>query len=179
MRDLDEHGRPEPPPAANELDTLLGFLDYQRATLEWKCRDVDAEGMRSTVGASTMTLGGLLKHMSFVEDHWFSKCLHANEPAPPWDRIDWAVDRDWDWRSADDDSPDDLFRGWFDAVDRSRDLVAEALIHGGLDQLAMRSWPGGESPSLRWILLHMIEEYARHNGHADLLRESVDGVIGE
>jgi hypothetical protein len=57
--------------------------------------------------------------------------------------------------------------------------VAEALTHGGLDQLAMRSWPGGESPSLRWILLHMIEEYARHIGHADLLRESVDGAIGE
>ena len=179
MPELDEHGRPEPAPDADEVDTLLGFLDYQRATLEWKCRDVDAEGMRSTVGASTMTLGGLLKHMNYVEDHWFSKYLHANEPAPPWDLIDWEVDRDWDWRSAYDDSPDDLRRGWSDAVDRSRDLMAESLTHGGLDQLAKRPWPDGGAPSLRWILVHMIEEYARHNGHADLLREAVDGEVGE
>ncbi len=179
MPDLDEHGRAEPPPAANELDTLLGFLDYQRATLEWKCRDVDAVGMRRTVGASTMTLGGLLKHMSFVEDHWFSQCLHANEPAPPWDTVDWEVDPDWEWRTAADDTPDELRCGWSEAVDRSRRLVAESLSQGGLSQPAKRSWPDGEAPSLRWILVHMIEEYARHNGHADLLREAVDGEVGE
>jgi hypothetical protein len=64
-------------------------------------------------------------------------------------------------------------------VARSRALVAEALTDGGLDQLARRTWPSGDAPSLRWILVHMIEEYARHNGHADLFRESVDGLTGE
>ena len=68
---------------------------------------------------------------------------------------------------------------WSDAVERSRQLVATALVDGGLDQLARRTWPDGTAPSLRWILLHMIEEYARHNGHADLIRESVDGATGE
>jgi hypothetical protein len=68
---------------------------------------------------------------------------------------------------------------WQDAVARSRVLVKEALADGGLDRLAQRTWPDGRAPSLRWILCHMIEEYARHNGHADLLRESVDGLVGE
>ena len=81
-----------------------------------------------------------------------------------------TADRDWDWHSAAEDSPDQLRALWQDAVDRSRALVAEALADGGLDQLAQRTWPDGRAPSLRWILVHMIEEYARHNGHADLLR---------
>ena len=68
---------------------------------------------------------------------------------------------------------------WQNAVARSRALVAEALAERGLDQLSQRAWPDGRAPSLRWILLHMIEEYARHNGHADFLRESVDGCTGE
>jgi hypothetical protein len=78
-----------------------------------------------------------------------------------------------------DDTPEQLQAIWQDAVARSRDLVAEAVVDGGLDRLARRSWPDGQAPSLRWILLHMIEEYARHNGHADLIRESVDGLTGE
>ncbi len=179
MSVLDEHGRPEPAPDADEVGTLLGFLDYQRATLEWKCRGVDHDGMTRTVGPTTMTLGGLLKHMNYVEDHWFSTFLHANDPAPPWDTVDWEADRDWEWRTAVDDTPDELRRGWSEAVDRSRRLVAEALSQGGVSQPAKRSWPSGEAPSLRWILVHMIEEYARHNGHADLLREAVDGEVGE
>jgi hypothetical protein len=72
-----------------------------------------------------------------------------------------------------------LLELWNSAVARSRDLVAQALPNGGFDQFAKRSWPNGDAPNLRWIVLHMIEEYARHNGHADLLRESVDGETGE
>ena len=75
MTDLDEHGRPEPPIAGDETATLLGFLDYQRATLAWKCAGLDAAGLRATVGASTITLGGLLKHLAFVEDYWFGQPL--------------------------------------------------------------------------------------------------------
>src|SRR5437899_2010560 len=74
--DLDEQGRPEPALAADETATLLGFLDYQRATLAWKCAGLDAAGLRATVGASSMTLGGLLKHMAYVESNWFSRWLH-------------------------------------------------------------------------------------------------------
>jgi len=179
MTDLDEHGRPEPPLAADETASILGFLEYQRATLAWKCEGLDAGVLRATVGASSITLGGLLKHLAYVEDDWFSRWLHGREKAPPWDTVDWAADRDWDWHSAAEDTPEQLLTLWQDAVARSRALVAEALGDGGLDRLAQRTWPTGEAPSLRWILLHMIEEYARHNGHADLLRESVDGLTGE
>jgi uncharacterized damage-inducible protein DinB len=180
MSNLDEQGRPEPPLAAGETDTLLGFLDFQRATLAWKVSGLDGDGLRATVGPSSMTLSGMLKHLSYVEDIWFSRMLHRRDPHPPWDTVNWKADRDWDWRSAAEDSPEELLKLWRDAVERSRSLVAEALADGGgLDQLARRTWPDGNAPSLRWILVHMIEEYSRHNGHADLLRESVDGQTGE
>lgn len=95
-------------------------------------------------------------------------------------RSTWKADpEDWDWHSAAEDSPEQLFALWNDAVARSRSLVGEALADGGLERLAERTWPDGQAPSLRWILVHMIEEYARHNGHADLIRESVDGLTGE
>ena len=179
MTDLDEHGRPEPPHAADETATLLGFLDYQRTTLAWKCSGLDAAGLGATVAASSITLGGMLKHLAYVEEWWFSERLHGRDPVPPWDTVDWDADPDWDWHSAAEDSPEELLALWQDAVARSRYLVAEALADGGLDRLAGRTWPDGRAPSLRWILCHMIEEYARHNGHADLIRESVDGQTGE
>ncbi|NUO98081.1 MAG: DinB family protein [Nonomuraea sp.] len=179
MIDLDEQGRPEPPVSGDETATLLGFLDFHRATLEWKCAGLDAAGLNTTVGASSMTLGGMLKHLAYVEDQWFSRQLHGHESSPPWDSVDWKADRDWDWHSAADDAPESIRTLWRDTVARSRALVAEALADGGLDRPARMSWPDGRTPTLRWILVHMIEEYARHNGHADLLRESVDGLTGE
>ena len=179
MTDLDDEGRPEPPLAGDEAATAFGFLDYQRATLAWKCVDLDSAGLRAEVGDSQMTLGGLLKHMAYVEDHWFSRALHGNDPAPPWDTVDWDADRDWEWHSAAEDSPEQLSTLWQEAVARSRNLTATAMADGGLDRPAERAWPDGRAPTLRWIVLHMIEEYARHNGHADLLRESVDGQTGE
>ncbi|MBB5791347.1 DinB family protein [Jiangella mangrovi] len=179
MTDLDEYGRPQPPVDGDELATLAGFLDYQRATLAWKCRGVDPAGLTATVGASTMTLGGLLKHLAYVEDDWFVRALFGRERSAPWNTVDWAADNDWDWNSAADDTAEELFALWETAVERSRAGLVEALTHGGLEQPAERTWPDGRSPSLRWILTHMIEEYARHNGHADLLRESVDGSTGE
>ena len=135
--------------------------------------------MRATVGASSMTLGGLLKHLAYVEDDWSARWLHGRDREPPWDTVDWTADPDWEWRSAAQDSPAQLLTLWHDAVARSRALIAAALADGGLGRLARRAWPDGRAPSLRWILLHLIEEYARHNGHADLLRESVDGLAGE
>ena len=93
--------------------------------------------------------------------------------------MDWKADPDWDWDSAAEDSPEQLHELWEDAVARSRSSAAEALNEGGLGQLARRTWPDGRAPSMRWILVHMIEEYARHNGHVDLIRESIDGLTGE
>ena len=139
------------------------------------------DGNEGTVGASTMTLGGMLKHLAYVEELWFSRRLLGRELERPWNSVDWTADEDWDWHSAADDTPEQLHTIWQDAVARSRDLVATALADGGLDRAATgipSSW-GAQAPSLRWIVVHMIEEYARHNGHADLLRESVDGLTGE
>jgi uncharacterized damage-inducible protein DinB len=178
-QDLDEQGRPEPPLAGDEAATLLGFLDFLRATLAWKCAGLDAAGLAATVAPSTMTLGGILKHLAYVEAEWFGRWLPGRDRPPPWDAVDWAADPDWDWHSAADDTPEQLRARWQDTVDSSRALVAAALADGDLGQLARRTWPDGRAPSLRWILTHMIEEYARHNGHADLLRESVDGLTGE
>src|SRR3954468_9596396 len=100
MTVIDAHGRPEPPHAADEAGTLLGFLDFQSATLEWKTRGLDAAGMTTTVAASSMTPGGLLKHMALVEDFWSSRSLHDNERAAPWNAVDWEAEPDWEWTTA-------------------------------------------------------------------------------
>jgi len=169
----------EPPAAGNELDTLLGGLERQRRYVAWKCGNLDSAGLRATLGPSAMTLGGLLKHLAAVEDDVFSVKLHGRAAHPPWDTVDWDADPDWEWRSAAGDSPEQLLSLWQEAVARSRTLVAEAIAGGGLDQLASYTWPDGRAPSLRRLLMDMIEEYARHVGHADLIRESVDGLVGE
>jgi uncharacterized damage-inducible protein DinB len=178
MTVVDDHGRPEPPLVADESATLLGFLEYQRATFAWKTAGLDADGLAAKVAASSMTLGGMLKHLALVEDYWFSYWLRGRDQQPMWD-VDWDADRDWDWHSAAADTPDQLRAVWEDSVASSRTMVTDALADGDLGQMARRTWPDGRAPCMRWILTHMIEEYARHNGHADLIRESVDGVTGE
>jgi uncharacterized damage-inducible protein DinB len=179
MTDLDEQGRPQPPVAADEVATLLGFLDYERATLAWKCSELDSAGLNARLGPSSMTLGGMLRHLARVEDYWFSYALWARDMAAAWRTVDWKADPDRDWESATEDSPERLFAFWRDAVDRSRALVTRALTDGDLAQRARRTWPDGRPPSFRWILVLVIDEYARHNGHADLIRESVDGSTGQ
>ena len=177
---IDDEGRPEPPDQGDELGTTLGYLEFLRATLAWKCAGLDRAGLATTIGSSTMTLGGLVKHLAWVEDFWFSCRLHDNDPAEPWASVDWSADSDWEWNSAADDSPEELMALWRTTVDRSRSLVDEALTTGGLDQLAAGFPPDADRvPNLRWILQHMNEEYARHCGHADLLREAADGSTGE
>jgi len=179
--ETDQHGRPEPPHTADEAATLLGFLDYQRATLAWKCRGLSDEQLRMTLPPTSMTLGGLLKHLAYVEDYWFTEVV-AGQPAPePWASIDWQADPDWEWRSAAGDPGDELRALWAGRVGRSRAVVSRQLGHGegGALGRAHPAWGGQGGVSLRWVLAHMIEEYARHNGHADLLRESIDGETGE
>ena len=179
MTNSDASIPPGPPAAGTEIDTLLGSLERQRRTFAWKSGGLDAAGLRSTLGASSITLGGLLKHLAAVEDLTFAWKLLGRRPAPPWDTVDWESDPDWDWHSAGGDSPDQLYAMWGDAVNRSRALVADALADGGLDRLSADTWDDGQSPSMRRLLIDLIEEYARHTGHADLIRESVDGLVGE
>ena len=180
---LDDHGRPEPQIAADEEQTLVGFLDYQRATLEWKTRGLGASELARTTGASAMTLGGLLKHMAYVEDHWFEVWMLDAAKRLPWSEVDWVATPDWEWETALHDPPDELRGLWSASVERSRNVLSAVLAAADpadrLGTLARRRWPSGEQPSVRWILVHMIEEYARHNGHADILREAVDGEVGE
>jgi uncharacterized damage-inducible protein DinB len=177
----DQHGRPEPPHEAGEAATLTGFLDYQRGTLEWKCRGLSDEQLRVALPPTTMTLGGMLKHMACVEDGWFTE-VAAEMPSPePRASVDWDADPEWEWRTAANDSGDELRGLWAERVGRSR-AVVEAQLGLGEDKAlsqAHPAWDGQGRVSLRWILTHMIEEYARHNGHADLIRESLDGETGE
>lgn len=166
------------PNDADEVTTLRGFLDHFRDTLRRQCAGIGADGLARTLPPSTMTLGGMLKHLTFVEQWWFSIVLHGHDAAGIWADVDWEADEDWDWHSAADDSPDQL-RSWLDeAIEASDRLVDEALARGeGLDLRAARE-RRGSAPTLRWILVHMVEEYARHCGHADLIRESIDGRTG-
>lgn len=160
------------------MESLLGALDRIRRTFAWKCGGLDAAGMGATLGPSTITLGGLLKHLSWLEAHYFSLSLLGREPGPPWNTVDWDAEPDWEWRSAADDSPEELMTLWRSAVARSQEAVDEALADGGLDRrVEWTEWT--EKQSLRRVLIDMNEEYARHTGHADLIRESIDGLVGE
>ena len=173
---IDDYGRPEPPLAGDEVQTLLGFLDYQRATLEWKCRGLDDEQLRARLHPTTMTLGGMLKHLARVEDNWLSEVIAEGDRGQPWAAMEWAAE----WQDAAAETGDGLRRLWAERVERSRRVVAAQLEAGEAALGATHpAWGGQARVSLRWVLVHMIEEYARHNGHADLLRESIDGETGE
>jgi uncharacterized damage-inducible protein DinB len=179
VANIDDVGRPEPDPAVDEVETLRGFLNFQRATLKWKCAGLERSQMNVAVAKSTITLGGLLKHMTFVENEWFWRWVGDNDRLEPWLSADFAVEPDWEFTSAADEPVETLTSNWLASCELSESVLDACLKDGGLDQLAKRKWPSGESPSLRWILVHMIEEYARHNGHADFIRESIDGETGE
>jgi hypothetical protein len=121
----------------------------------------------------------MLKHLARFEDDMSTEWLRGQAQLPPWDAVDWDTDHDWDWRTAGEESPEELYGRWHDAVARARALFASAMADGGPGHRGtIAGRPDIELPSLRYILLNMIEEYARHNGHADLIRESVDGLVG-
>jgi Protein of unknown function (DUF664) len=169
----------EPSMTAGEVE-MLGFaLDRARAQFAWKCGGLDAAGLSKRLPPSAMTLGGLLKHLALVEDHRTAVFLTGEPIGPPWDAVDFEADPDWEWRTAADDSPAELYRLWRDAVERSRAAMARVLADGDLDQPSKFTTPAGEHPNLRRVLVDQIEEYIRHTGHADLLREAVDGLVGE
>lgn len=168
----------EPPLAGTEVDALVGSLDRMRGYLLWKCAGVDDAGIRTTVGASTLTLGGLLKHLAVVEAITFSWKLHGRRPFAPFEDADWD-DPDWHFRVEDDDTPASLETLFRESVARGQALLAEAIAAGGLEGDADVADDEGRHPNVRRLVLDMIEEYGRHTGHADLIRESVDGVVGE
>ncbi len=173
--------RVDPPLRAGESESLLAYLDYHRATFRNRVDGVDAAGLACTVGVSTMTLGGMMKHLTLVEDQWFTVVLRGLAPSPPWDTVDWDDDPDWEWRTGAREPAAELFATYDETVARSNRIITAALSANGVHTLSMREsrHDGQGHYSLRWILLHMIEEYARHNGHADLLRETIDGTVGE
>jgi hypothetical protein len=169
----------EPPLAGTELEHLIGSLDRLRATFRWKAGDLDATALQARIGASSLTLGSLIKHLAFVEDYTFTVKLSGGSPGQPWETTYQRDVPDWVFVSAADDTPDELYAMWDAAVERSRIRLAAALAQGDLDQPVDISAPNGVHASLRRLLFDLVEEYGRHTGHADLLRESVDGLVGE
>jgi hypothetical protein len=172
--------RTERPLRADEATSLRGFLDYHRDTFRMKCSGLSQAQLAQPLPPSDMTLGGMMKHLAIVDQSWFEDDFLGRGFMPPFDTVDWDEDPDWEWHTAKDDTPEQLFALFDEAVRRSDAVVDEALSPGGvgLDGLSVQEDERGRF-SLRWIILHMIEEYARHNGHADLIRESIDGQTGQ
>jgi uncharacterized damage-inducible protein DinB len=169
--------RTDPPDSGPEYDQLTAYLDYQRATVLLKTEGLDAAQLAQRLPPSSLTLAGLLNHLALVEDTWFPERFAGLPGNPLWAGIDWDADPDYEFRTALELTPDELRRRYEDACARSREVVAQAE---NLDQLSVRARRHtGRLFDLRWVLLHMIEETARHAGHADLLREAIDGTVGE
>ncbi|MFJ2738742.1 DinB family protein [Streptomyces sp. NPDC087440] len=172
-------GRPIPPPHADERTMLETWLDFHRGTLALKCQDLDEEQLRTaSVPPSPMTLLGLVRHLEGVERHWFQEVFRGEDA----DQRD-LMRRDGGF-GLDAEKPEDggiaaALDSWRTTVDRNRAIVAAASLDDpGHLSGAEAETAGSASVSLRWILVHMLEEYARHNGHADLIRERIDGVTG-
>jgi len=174
--------RTYPPLRADEPTTLRAFLDHHRDIFRGKCSGLTQAQLAQSLAPSDMTLGGMMKHLALVDQSWFEDDFAGRGTMSPFDTVDWDADRDWEWHTARDDTPEQLF-AWFDeAVRRSNAVLDEALgpAGPGLDGLSVAEHPDGLGRfSLRRILVHMIEEYAQHNGHADLIRQSIDGRTGE
>ncbi|WP_328994032.1 DinB family protein [Kribbella sp. NBC_01245] len=166
---MENTTRPEPPLYADEKATVVGFLEFLRATLRWKCEGLTPEqlGLRA-VEPSEMSLHGLIRHLTEVELSWFVECFTDEEMVYPY-----TADRpNGDWADLDPASYAADLERYDAAVARVRSIV------DGLEPDAVGKWRG-EPITLRWVLTHMVEEYGRHCGHADLLRERIDGRTGE
>jgi len=159
-------------------DQMLQFaaLDRARRQFAWKTGGLDAEQLRRQHPSSAMTLAGLIKHLTFVEDG--STSMAADQPlGPPWDARSWPENDQWTWDSAVTDDPGNLYDAWYTAADRSRTTWAKLSEDNGLAVLVEDPDPEWSKKRLR-ILIDLLEEYLKHTGHADLLREAVDGLRG-
>jgi hypothetical protein len=163
----------QPPLAGTEAEHLVGALDRMRTTFQWKADGLnDAELQTRYIASSALTIGSLLKHLAACEDHICTVRLRGDAwegPRPSADEV---------FASAGDLSAVELYALWDDAVARSRATFAAAIAEGGLDQPVAMGW-GGDHANLRRLLCDLLEEYGRHTGHADLIREAIDGRVGE
>lgn len=168
-------GRPVPPPRADERAMLEAWLDFHRATLELKCTGLDDRQLRlASVAPSPMTLLGLAQHMAEVERNWFQRAF-AGRKVP----LVYETEKGDGFALAPDRGIDEVLAIWRAEVALSREVIAgSSLDDSGKLSEQEAGFVGDQGVSLRWILIHMIEEYARHNGHADLLRECIDGATG-
>ena len=171
----------EPPLAGTDAEHLVGSLERLRATFRWKTDGLDAAGLATTIGSSSLTLGGLLKHLALVEDYHRVTKIGGGElsddPDSPYRAHDGTDD--WEFRTAGEDSPAHLYALYDGAAERYRTDLAARVADGGLDQPVAVSDGEGQHASLRRMVFDLVEEYGRHTGHADLLREAVDGRVGE
>ena len=163
---------PDIPLAADEVTTLNAFLDFYRAELLDRVWGLDREQLNQTLAPSTLSLARLLGHMTGVELGWFMETFDGDAPPPHVEALDWEADPDAEMTRAESLTPEQLIAEFEVQCADSRRRAAAAT---SLDQLSAKPSRSGEHFSLRWILVHMIEEYARHCGHADLIRESLDG----
>ena len=164
-------------PVADETETLLSTLDRNRRTFAWKCGGPTDEQLRRRLEPSAITLGWLLKHLAFLEDHYFTAVLGRAGYPEVWAAYD-PSQEGWDRRTEAEDTADGLMALWEGAVARSRRAIADALARDGGDTLAENpEW--GVTANARRYVVDLIEEYARHTGHADLIREASDGLVGE
>ncbi len=166
---------PRPPTGAGERETLTAFLDYYRAVVAEKASGLDGEQLSRRLPPSELTLGGIVHHLAWVENWWFNEVLMDGEPGEPWASARWDEDRDWEFHAASTLTPAVIVERYRGECERSRRITAAA----SLDEVSRKFLPDGRTYSLRWILVHMIEETARHAGHADLIRESIDGTRGD
>ena len=172
--DPDDDPRADPPAEAGERETLLGFLRYQRGTLELKCGGLDADQLaRRAVEPSALSLLGLVRHLADVERAWFRRVM-AGQDAPPHFYSEADPDGDFEGAVADPAVVEEAWATW-----RAEVAFADRVVADGADLGIVGNHRRWGPVSLRWVLVHMIEEYARHNGHADLLRERIDGAVGE
>ncbi|HEX6452685.1 MAG TPA: DinB family protein [Trebonia sp.] len=168
--------RKDPNPAAPERDALAQYLDYQRETILLKAEGLTQQQLATTIPTSDLTLAGILYHLALVEESWTEEDFSGLPAREPWNGVDWNADPDWEFRTATTLDPDAVRQRYRDACERSR-VVAEKAV--SLDELSEKPLRSGARFTLRWMLLHLIEETARHAGHADLLREAIDGRTGE
>lgn len=169
----DQDPRVDRPPQADERTTLAAFLRWQRDTLKLKCSGLDAGDLaRRAAGRSTLSLLGLLRHLAEAERFWFRQVMAAEELPPLFSSPD-DPDGAFDGAVAD---PELVARAW--QAWRAEVAFAERFVAEAPDLEVVGHEPGAGPVCLRWVLVHMIEEYARHNGHADLLREQTDGAVG-
>lgn len=168
--------RIDPDPAGPEAAALGQFLDYQRATIMSKIEGLSGEQLAHEHAPSTMTLAGLLYHLALNEEDWIEVRFAGLPEREPWASADWDADPDWEFHTATSLQPGQLRQRYQQACERSRQVLADAA---SLDQLSAQPLSNGQRFSLRWALLHLIEETARHAGHADILREAIDGHVGE